>query len=396
MKGMRLFEYDRLSRLMRQHGADVLLAHTKPNLEYITDFEWMRGFDKNNFLNEVGSAFVVSFAGLPADESKGPFYIAASTETGYPEAYNCWIKDVRYWGPTFHVEGRRRQMDVADNPMSRVAEALKEKGLDRGRVALERRQIEMVYYEQLRDMLPHARIVDAEPILNDLRMIKSDEEVRRLRKVANTTSEVMDSVYRSGAYEGMTEWDLERYLDVGFAQRGARHVWTDVAFGPKGANFVGPTDTRLERGHILRLDIGGWSEGYVTDMSRSLAWGGKPTDAARRAHAAIYRMNQEITKAVRPGVVPSDLYRMLMRIFEEEGYQSLTPQAGHSLGRTAHEPPFLVAGYDRPLETGMIVVVEPTMRIQGAGSFNIEDTTLVTEEGCEVLTTTPREIEAYL
>ena len=393
---MRLFDYDRLSRLLYERDIDVLLAHTKPNLEYITDFEWIRGFDKNNFLNEVGSAFVVSFAGLPQDEKKGPFYVAASTETGYPETYGCWIKDVRYWGPVFHVKGRARQMDAAESPVARLAEVLREKGLDRGKIAIEWRQIEMVYADQLREFLPRATLVDAEPVLNELRMFKSDEEIRRLRKACQVTSEVMDSVYRSAAYEGMTEWDLEGYLDVAFAQRQSRHIWTDVAFGPKGANFVGPTDTRLERGMVLRLDIGGWWQGYVCDMSRSLAWGGKVNDAAKRAHAAIYRMNRDLTDAVRPGAVPSELYRSLMRMFEEEGYQSLTPQAGHSLGRTPHEPPFLVAGYDRPLEPGMIVVVEPTMRIQGAGSFNIEDTTLVTEDGCEVLTTVPRELEAYL
>jgi Xaa-Pro aminopeptidase len=396
MRGMRLFDYDRLSRLMHGRGVDVVLAHTKANLEYLTDFEWMRGFDKNNFLNEVGSAYVVSFAGLPKEEATGPFYVAASTETGYPESYNCWIKDVRYWGPVFHVQGRKKQMDVVESPVALLAQVLKEKGLGRGRIAVEWRQIEMVYYEQMRELLPDARIVDAEPILTELRMIKSEEEVRRLREVCHITSEVMDSVYRSGAYEGMTEWDLENYLDIALAQRKARHVWTDVAFGPKGADFVGPTSTKLERGHVLRLDIGGWYEGYVCDMSRSLAWGGKPGETARKAHAAIYRMNRELVKAVRPGAAPSELYRMLMRMFEEEGFQSLTPQAGHSLGRTAHEPPFLVAECDRPLEPGMVVVVEPTMRVQGAGSFNIEDTTLVTDEGCEVLTTTPRELEAYL
>ena len=85
-----------------------------------------------------------------------------------------------------------------------------------------------------------------------------------------------------------------------------------------------------------------------------------------------------------------------MQMFEEEGYDSLTPQAGHSLGRTVHEPPFLVEGSNRPLEPGMIVVVEPTMRVQGVGSINIEDTTLVTEDGCESLTSTPREWDAFL
>ena len=394
--GMRLFDYERLASLLYERKIDVLLAHTKPNVEYLTDFEWMRGFDKNNFMNEVGSGFVVSFVGLPQKEEHGPFYVAASTETGYPETYGCWIKDVRYWGPVFHVKGRAKQMDAAETPIARVAQVLREKGLDRGRIAVEWNQIEMVYADQLREFLPMATLVDATPVLNELRMFKSAEEVSRLRRACQITSEVMDSVYRSGAFEGMTEWDLEHYLDVAFAERKSRHIWTDVAFGAKGANFVGPTDTRLVRSTILRLDIGGWWNGYACDMSRSLAWGGKVNDASKRAHAAIYRMNRELTSHVRPGAAPSELYRKLMRMFEEEGYEALTPQAGHSLGRTAHEPPFLVAGYDRPLEPGMIVVVEPTMRIQGAGSFNIEDTTLVTEDGCEVLTTTPRELDAYL
>lgn len=134
----------------------------------------------------------------------------------------------------------------------------------------------------------------------------------------------------------------------------------------------------------------------MSDQCRSLAWDGELSDAAKRGHAAIYRMNRELREAVRPGVLPSDLYRLTMRLFEEEGYDSLTLQAGHSLGRVAHEPPFLVEGSDRPLEPGMIVVVEPTMRLAGVGSINIEDTTVVTEDGCEVLTSTPREWDAFL
>ena len=392
---MRLFEYERAARLMRAHGVDVLLAHTKPNVEYLTDYEWMRWFDHTNFMNEVGSDFVVNFVGLPREESRGPFYIAASTETGYPETYGCWIKDVRYWGPVFHVKGRAGQMRSSAAPVPAVVQALRERGLGDARIGVEWRHIEMVYAEQLRDMLPGATLVDGEPVLRELRIIKSEEEVRRLRKAAQITSDVIDAAYRNGR-AGMTEWDLEGFLDKEFARHGSRHLWTDVGFGPKGADFVGPTDTKLEPGHIFRLDTGGWWQGYVADMSRSLAWGAQPNAEAVRAHRAILRANQEITAAVRPGAIPSELYRLCMRIFEEEGYESLTPQAGHSLGRTAHEPPFLVAGSDRPLEPGMIVVVEPTMRVKGVGSINIEDTTLVTEDGCEVLTTTPRALDAYL
>jgi Xaa-Pro aminopeptidase len=287
-------------------------------------------------------------------------------------------------------------METADSAIARVTQVLREKGLDKGSIGVEWRHLEMQFAEDLREFLPMATLVDAEPVLWELRMIKSEEEINRIRKASDITSDVINSIYAEAAYEGMTEWDLERYLGIAFAERDSRHLWTDVGFGPKGARFVGPTDTQLRRGDILRIDASGWWKGYVSDQSRSLAWDGELSDEARNAHAAIYRMNTELRNAVHPGVLPSDLYRLTSRIFEEEGYDSLTPQAGHSLGRVAHEPPFLVPGSDRPLEPGMIVVVEPTMRLDGVGSINIEDTTLVTEDGCEVLTSTPREWDAFL
>ena len=278
-----------------------------------------------------------------------------------------------------------------------VAGVLREKGLEGARIGVEHSRLELSYAERLRELLPAATLVDADPVIWQLRMYKSDEEVARMRRAADITSQVMALAYTT-SQEGMSEWELEEWLNVAFAERGSRHVWTDIGFGPKGALFAGPTDTRLQKGDILRLDIGGFHKGYLADMSRSLAWagGGDVSDEAKRAHAAIYAMNKALREAIRPGAVPSELFRMTMRMFEEAGYETLTPQAGHSLGRMGHEPPFLVEGNDRPLEPGMIVVVEPTMRVCGIGSFNIEDTTLVAEDGCEVLTSTPREIDAFL
>ena len=393
---MRLFDYEKLSAEMHARDIDVILAGTKPNVEYLTDVEWMRWFDKENFLTEDGENYAASFVGLPRDQKVGPFYVAPSTQTGYPENYGMWMVDIRYCGPVFFVDGADGQMESADNPVARVAQVLREKGLDKGRIGVEWRHIEMHFVENLREFLPMATLVDAEPILWELRIIKSEEEINRIRKASKITSEVVNSIYAEFAYEGMTEWDLERYLGVAFAERASRHLWTDVGFGPKGARFAGPTDEKLKRGDILRIDASGWWDGYVSDQSRSLAWDGELTDKAKQAHAAILRMNRELREAVRPGVLPSDLYKLTMQIFDDEGYESLTPQAGHSLGRIAHEPPFLVEGYDRPLEPGMIVVVEPTMRVECVGSINIEDTTVVTEDGCEVLTETPREWDAFL
>ena len=115
---MRLFDYDRLSEEMHKRDIDVLLAGTKPNVEYLTDVEWMRWFDKENFITEDGENYAAAFVGLPKEESDGAFYVAPSTQTGYPENYGIWIDDVRYWGPVFFVAGSEQQMDSADNPIA--------------------------------------------------------------------------------------------------------------------------------------------------------------------------------------------------------------------------------------------------------------------------------------
>ena len=150
---------------------------------------------------------------------------------------------------------------------------------------------------------------------------------------------------------------------------------------------------------IKRIEVEGVSGGSLVKVILTGDYEIKSiviSDEAKKAHASILRMNKKLRDSVRPGILPSDLYLLTMKMFEEEGYESLTPQAGHSLGRTVHEPPFLVKGSNKPLEPGMIVVVEPTMRVQGVGSINIEDTTLVTEDGCESLTSSPREWDAFL
>jgi len=394
---VRLFDYERLSALMHDAGIDVLLAHTEPNVEYLTDFEWMAGYHDHTMITEDGISYASGFVLLPADEAKGPVLVAPGGQTGYPEAYDCWITDVRYWGPVFHVTGQETQMSVRDNPVTPVVEALKEKGLDRGRISVEYRSIELVYAEQLREQLPNATLVNGEPILWELRMRKCEEEISRSRRAAKIMSEVFNLAY-STAEEGMSEWHMFHRWNAELMRRKAYPLYFDIGFGPKGAHFVGPSDTRLKKGDIFRLDGAASYQGYLADMSRSLACpgGGPVGDEVKRAHAAIYGINRALREAVRPGAVPSDLFRMTMRMLDEAGYTSLTPQAGHSIGRTAHEPPFLVEHNDLPLEPGMLVVVEPTIRVQGAGSFNIEDTTLVTEDGCEVLTSTPRELDAFL
>lgn len=389
---MRLFDYDKLSRLLAESQVDVLLASSQPNVGYLADLVWYPSINPY-FLTEDGETYYASFVGLPRDQGKEPFFVGCSTESMYVEWKDPWIKDRRYSGASFHVEGVGEDIGGLPDPAALVADALKERGLERGRIGIEWQQMRLGTFERLKELLPAATFLDGDAVLWELRMVKCEEEINRMRIAARGCSEAAHKAY-SSLRDGMTELEWERIVVRGIHEAGLRHEYTEMAFGSKGAHLVDPTDNRLERGHIVRLDIGGSYRGYQCDLSRSLAFG-RVSDEARRAHAAILRMNEALRAAVRPGAVCSDLYRMCMRIFEEEGYSPLTRQAGHSLGRTVHEPPFLVEDNDRPLEPGMVVNVEPTMRIRGVGSINIEDTLVVGEDGVECLTSVPRDLEHY-
>ena len=82
----------------------------------------------------------------------------------------------------------------------------------------------------------------------------------------------------------------------------------------------------------------------------------------------------------------------VMKHLKKAGYESLSPQTGHGLGRDVHEPPMLAAWNEMVLEPNMVVVFEPTIRLVGLGSVNVEDMVLITEDGNEPLTTSVREL----
>ncbi len=392
---MRLFDYDKAAVLMGAAHIDLILAHTWPNVDYLTDYHWIRAFKRDNFITEDGKSYYASFVGIPREDQENPFYVGLSSELGYPEEYCLWIEDRRYWGASFVVSGGEQQLEVEGDVIGQVAVAVRERGLERGTIGIEWRQIEMVHFEALREALPEATFVDAEPLLWRLREIKGAEEIRRLRAAAEGTSAVFDLCF-STATVGMTEWDMDNFIGRAMAERGLFYNWIDIGFGPKGARSLATGDTRLRAGELMRLDLGGRYKGYPCDMARSLAVGGRVNAQAQRAHEVILETNRRLREALRPGVTGRELYRLCMASIEDGGYISLTRQAGHSLGRTPHEPPFMTEEYDEPVKPGMIIVLEPTIRVEGVGSVNIEDMMLVTEDGSECLTTSPRELNAFL
>ena len=386
---MRLFDYAKASALMDESGIDLVLVSSRENVGYLADYDVY----VNNglpFMLDGTSQWTGRMVGLPKNEDTQAFIVTISYEETLLSHLDVWIRDRRYFGPRMVYQGRSESHRCHEDLVEGVAEAVQERGLAEGTIALDMAFMPADRYLRLRELLPCATFVDAEPLLWKLRVIKSPEEVRRMRKAAEATDAAVDAAY-AACRDGMTELEFERILKQTMVEQGADYAWSSVAFGPKGALLVLATDERLNSGEIVRVDACSRYEGYLSDISRVRVYG-HANDEAKRAHEAIYLANRMLLEVARPGIRSCDLFDMAMKHLQKAGYASLSPQAGHGVGRDAHEPPMIAQWNEMALEPGMVVAFEPTMRVVGVGSVNIEDTVLITENGNEPLTKSVREL----
>jgi Xaa-Pro dipeptidase len=317
-----------------------------------------------------------------------------SSEHGSVSFADPWISDRRLWGPTWTYVGSAGVSEPPREVAACVADAVRERGLAETRIGLEISAVPARAYLRLGELLPHAEFVDAASIFRDLRIVKAPEEIARLRKLAAATDEAI-----AVGYEALdakcTELEFQRVMATSLSEGGFRFGWCSVAYGPKGTTLIEPTDRVAAPGEIVRVDLVGFYRGYFSDMSRVCSFARMPNHDSKRAHAAILKTNQKLRDETGPGVKASVLSRLAHQTLESQGFKMLAAQAGHGIGRDVHEPPYLAPWDDTVLTPGMVLDLEPAMRVKDVGSVNIEDMVLVTENGNEPLTNYPRELKVF-
>ena len=387
---MRLFDYARASALMQEAGLDLVLANSISNVNYLLDY-YCHCIYNSSWLLDDGSMFYQSFVGLPVDEKQGAFFTPWVGEAGFFSEDEPWVNERYFYGRKMPTPGVRKSTETqAGDPVGAAVYAIKELNLTSGCIGVEMASIPVASYKRLCADLPKARFTDAGPLLSRLRSIKCSEEIERMKIAGKTTEHAIKTAYDS-VQEGTTELEFEHNLKVSLAEKGAKFLWAHVAFGPKGASDIVPRDVAAQRGEALRVDTGGSYGGYVCDMSR-VGVLGDPIPELLSAMNATFETYKAVRGAVKAGARGGDLHELGSRVMKSNGYLLFSFMVGHGIGRDAHEWPFLVKGSDIILETGMTLCVEIPLRIQGLGSINIEDMVLVTENGCESITTSSPEL----
>jgi Xaa-Pro aminopeptidase len=394
---MILFDYDKAAYLMERAGVDLLLPHTLLNAGYLAD-HWYHLVNTTvgpYTTFDVDEAYQL-FVGLPRDRKIEPFVTCRrGAEEGEMHVWDVWIKDKRLWGPNIQPRALNSPLgppavDLYPDPYQAVAAALTARKLDAAVIGIEQQFLGVKAFEQLRRAVPGARFREVAPLFLELRAVKSTEEIRRLRLVAQATQAALAAAIKV-VRPGTSGLDLERVLGAEHYRAGVRHEWCHTQMGPAGVDITAPSPIRARAGELVRIDVGASYRGYQSDLSPVISVG-EPSAELRKAHAAVRRAMDAVLDALRPGATAAAVYEIGDRIFKEELLENYLMYVAHGVGRNVHEAPVLEPNSKWTLASGMVLAVELVTVLPHLGMIGLEDEVLITQDGHEDLTTIGRDL----
>ncbi|MHA1929330.1 MAG: M24 family metallopeptidase [Candidatus Thorarchaeota archaeon] len=230
------------------------------------------------------------------------------------------------------------------------------------------------------------------PLLNEMRLIKSDEEIDLMKRAGRIIDDVFQSTF-SKIQIGMTETEISQIVNVEVTQRDAVPTFAVVLFAENSAlPHADSGSSVLKKGDQILMDCGCSLDGYNTDMTRN-AVVGDPSDEYERVHSLLIHAQETAIEKIRPGLACGAADGIARKIIEEDGYgEYFTHRLGHGIGIQIHEHPYLVRGNSLELRPGMTFSVEPGIYQEGKFGIRMEDLVCVGEDGAELLTFASKEI----
>jgi Xaa-Pro aminopeptidase len=265
----------------------------------------------------------------------------------------------------------------------------------KARIGVEAEHLSLAARSRLTEALPSGcRLRQAIGLVERLRMIKDGEELECIRAAVQLGAGLFDTALktiRSGVKETEVAAEMEYAAHLAGAQ--GMSFPTIIAAGKRSALPHGRASTaRIPARGFVVCDFGVILTGYCSDMTRTVHVG-RPTTEERRAYQAVRDAQQASIAAVRPGINVSEVDRTGRKLLQKEGLaRYFTHSTGHGVGLEIHEAPRIAAGQTEILQPGMVITIEPGVYLTGKWGLRIEDMVLVTENGCEVLTSTRKEL----
>ncbi|MDQ3813602.1 MAG: aminopeptidase P family protein [Armatimonadota bacterium] len=276
----------------------------------------------------------------------------------------------------------------------KACELLKDKFKRRraARLGFEAEHVSVATFEEITELLKPITPVSTKGVVEDLRMRKDADEIKIIRRavaVADASFEYICGVLKPG----MTEIEVADELERAMKARGASgpSFSTIVASGKRSALPHGiASKKKLAKGDLVTIDMGALVDGYCSDMTRTVCLG-KPTSRQQEIYELVWQAQTTAATSLRPGLGCVDADSIARKIIEDAGYgDQFGHGLGHAVGLNIHEQPRLSKLGQGNLEPGMVMTCEPGIYIEGWGGVRIEDMIVITEDGAQILTRSPK------
>jgi Xaa-Pro aminopeptidase len=368
------FDAARLDRLMEEAGIDVLLATSKHNVQYLLGGHRAFFFD---YMDAMGLSRYLPVFVYPKGKPDKAAYFGHRLE-------NFQVQNEPFW-----VSETQASSSGSIDVMQKAIDYVRKSGLPAGRIGAELAFLPVDSGAALRNGFPDSKIEDAVFVLERLRVIKSPDELAKLRIASNAVIDSMMAVIASHG-PGATKRELTEALRREETNRGLTFEYCLITAG-RSLNRA-PSEQRWDKGDILSLDSGGNYHGYIGDVCR-MAIHGEPDAELEDLLAEIETIQRAAMKPMRAGVMGGEIYAAAEPLVRQSKQHNHMHFLAHGMGLVSHEAPRLTASgpvpydaYDatRPLETGMVVSVETTLQHPQHGFIKLEDTVVVGDKGFEI------------
>lgn len=262
-----------------------------------------------------------------------------------------------------------------------------------GKLGFEKDHITYSTWEKL-DQSIEAETVPVSNMIEQLRMVKSEEEINTIKEAAKIADNAFTHILNY-MKPGVAELDIANELEFFMRKNGAASSSFDiiVASGKRSALPHGvASDKLIESGDFVTLDFGALYQGYVSDITRTVAVG-NPSEKLTEIYQIVLEAQVQAVDQIKPGMTGRDADAIARDYIREKGYgDNFGHSLGHGIGLEVHEGPGLGSRSETTLVPGMVVTVEPGIYLPEIGGVRIEDDIVMTQYGNETLTHSPKEL----
>ncbi|TFG14435.1 aminopeptidase P family protein [Candidatus Thorarchaeota archaeon] len=341
---------------------DLVILTPSPNFQYIAGFSYE--------MRERLVALILE----PDSEPRllVPFFEASE------HADNTWIEEIITWNED-------------ENPYEVLRKSLNS-DKQSYRLLLDDATPMSVYWALQQAFGDFERVDSISPFFEQMRIRKSEIEIGRIKQAGRIIDEAVTKAF-SEMELGKSELYMKQLIVNEILELGGQPTFFAVQFGERSAMpHARPDRVQLTKNEIVLIDCGCSIDGYNTDMTR-VGIAGEPSAEICKVYDLVLNAEQMAIENLKAGMQCGTADGIARRIIDENGYGGFfTHRLGHGIGLEVHEPPYIVRGNSRELETGMTHSVEPGVYLEGNFGIRIEDLVCIRDDGAEVLTYSPRDL----